>query len=232
MSYFNDIKRNLKLKNFVIYFIILAVILFSVIFQNAVGFKKSTQYLFESLGYNVIAAVSLSLVVGFLGELSLGHGAFMSLGAFFGVYIRQTLLIELTKSSPLLSLVIAMVVGGLIAAIFGFIIGIPALRLKGDYLAIVTLAFCEIVKVLFENLDIFGGAIGLTNKCRYNSKELFIVGFVTVLLTVIVLTNLIKSKHGRSIMAIRDNEIAARAMGVNVTFYKILVFVISAFFAG
>jgi len=131
----------------------------------------------------------------------------------------------------LLVLIIAMVIGAVSAAVSGLIIGLPALRLKGDYLAIVTLAFGEIVRNIFKNLPWFGGAQGLSTK-TYAPASLFIVGFVMILVVLFFSQNFIRSKHGRAVTAIRDNEIAARAMGVNVTFYKLLVFVISASFAG
>ncbi len=123
-----------------------------------------------------------------------------------------------------------MLVGGTIAAIFGFIIGLPALRLKGDYLAIVTLAFGEIVRTIFKNLETFGGALGLSTQ-KYGDT-LFIVSLIVMFIMLVFIQNLVRSKHGRAITAIRDNEIAAKAMGLNVTFYKLFVFVISAFFAG
>ena len=133
----------------------------------------------------------------------------------------------------MLVLIIAMIIGGLSASVFGFIIGLPALRLKGDYLAIVTLAFGEIVRNVLKNLPMFGGAKGLaTTHIQIPSKTLFIIGFITVLAVLFFIQNLIRSKHGRAITAIRDNEIAARAMGINVTFYKLFVFTVSAFFAG
>ena len=126
-----------------------------------------------------------------------------------------------------------MLAGGVFAAIFGFIIGLPALRLKGDYLAIVTLAFGEIVRNVFKNLTMFGGAMGLkTDSIKIKSSTLYIVSFILVLAVLFLIQNLIRSKHGRAITAIRDNEIAAKAMGINVTFYKLFVFVIAAFFAG
>ena len=126
-----------------------------------------------------------------------------------------------------------MVVGCIAAAICGAIIGVPALRLRGDYLAIVTLAFGEIVKSLFQNSsdESFGGSLGLETP-RYNKSYLFIIAFVLVLITLAVIQNLIRSKHGRAITAIRDNEIAARASGINVTKYKLLTFILSATFAG
>ncbi|MGN1118156.1 MAG: branched-chain amino acid ABC transporter permease, partial [Acutalibacteraceae bacterium] len=108
---------------------------------------------------------------------------------------------------------------------------LPALRLKGDYLAIVTLAFGEIVRNVFKNLDLFGGAMGLQTK-TYAPTKLFIVAFIVVIIMLILVQNLIRSKHGRAVTAIRDNEIAAKAMGINVTFYKLFIFVVSAFFAG
>jgi branched-chain amino acid transport system permease protein len=184
-------------------------------------------------------ALALSLVVGFLGELSLGHAGFMSLGAFLGGYLQTYIYSSFTDATPLLSLIVSMLIGGLIAAAFGFVIGLPALRLKGDYLAIVTLAFGEIVKVMFTNIkfytldgDLLSTTVGVLKTSRFDQESLFIIGFIVVLLTMIFIQNFIKSKHGNAVMAIRDNEIAARAMGVNVTFYKLLVFVISAFFAG
>jgi branched-chain amino acid transport system permease protein len=124
-----------------------------------------------------------------------------------------------------------MLSGGVSAAIFGFIIGVPALRLRGDYLAICTLAFGEIVRHVFKNLPFFGGAKGL-NTGLFDRTTLLFVTLVTVLVVLAIVQNLIRSKHGRAITAIRDNEIAARAMGVNVTYYKLLVFVLSAFAAG
>ena len=116
------------------------------------------------------------------------------------------------------------------AAFFGFIIGLPALRLKGDYLAIVTLAFGEIVRNIFKNMKTFGGALGLRTTTYKGS--LFIVAFIMVFVTLFLIQNIIKSKHGRAITAIRDNEIAAKAMGINVTYYKLFVFILAAFFAG
>ncbi|MBQ7821718.1 MAG: branched-chain amino acid ABC transporter permease [Clostridia bacterium] len=190
--------------------------------------NRSTQNLLTQIAYSIILAVSLNLVVGFLGELSLGHAGFMCVGAYLGCFLANYL--HTIIPSKLAVLIISMIVGGAIAAVFGFIIGLPALRLKGDYLAIVTLAFGEIVRTIFKNQKIFGGALGLSTK-KYGS-DLFIVAFIVVLIMLVFIQNLVKSKHGRAITAIRDNEIAAKAMGINVTYYKLFVFVISAFFAG
>lgn len=198
-GYFKSIKKGFKLKNYISYILVAVVLVLSTVLALTGYMNRSTQNLLTQIAYSIILAVSLNLVVGFLGELSLGHAGFMC-------------------------------VGGIVAAIFGLIIGLPALRLKGDYLAIVTLAFGEIVRTIFKNLKFFGGALGLSTT-KYGST-LFIPAFVVVLIMLMFIQNLVKSKHGRAITAIRDNEIAARAMGINVTYYKLFVFVISAFFAG
>ncbi|MBQ7173382.1 MAG: branched-chain amino acid ABC transporter permease [Clostridia bacterium] len=221
-------RKNIKFKYYVSYLIVaVALILFTVL-QLTGGLKRSTANLLAEIGYSVILAVSLNLVVGFLGELSLGHAGFMCIGAYLG-----TLFMKVFSGfipSQLVCLIISMILGGLCAAFFGFIVGLPALRLKGDYLAIVTLAFGEIVRNLFKNLPWFGGAMGYTSK-GYGST-LFIIAFVAILVMLFAVQNLVRSKHGRAITAIRDNEIAARATGINVTYYKLIVFVIAAFFAG
>lgn len=193
--------------------------------------SMSNQFLLEKIAIAIMLAVSLGLVVGFLGELSLGHAGFMCIGAYIGG--KVAVLLSASLNSNLLTLLIAVVVGGLAAAASGVLIGLPALRLKGDYLAIVTLAFGEIVKTLFINssAESFGGATGLSTP-RYERKYLFIIIFIFVLLMLAVIQNLIRSKHGRAITAIRDSEIAARATGINVTRYKLLVFALAAFFAG
>jgi len=183
-----------------------------------------------SISCYIIMAVSLNLVVGLLGELSLGHAGFMSVGLFSGCLVS----IALTESLPLIvRLPFAMLVGGAVAAIFGFVIGLPALRLKGDYLAIVTLGCGEIIKSLITNLKFTGGALGLNTGSIYsNSKTLLPYAFVMVMITIFVMMNLKNSKYGRAIMAIRDNRIAAESVGINVTYFKLIVFVIAAFFAG
>lgn len=209
-----------------------AVIFLALVITALMGFKgyldRSTMNLLTMIAYSIVLAVSLNLVVGFLGELSLGHAGFMCVGAYLGCFFANWL--HTFIASRVAVLVISMIVGGLVAAVFGFLIGLPALRLKGDYLAIVTLAFGEIVRNVFKNLKVFGGAMGLSTQ-KYG-VDLYIPALVVVLLMLAVIQNLIRSKHGRAITAIRDNEIAAKAMGINVTFYKLMVFIISAFFAG
>lgn len=200
----------------------------------------------------VIMAVSLNLTVGILGELSLGHAGFMSVGAFSGTLLWVTI----GKSMPQpLALLLAFVVGGLIAGIFGFLVGVPVLRLSGDYLAIVTLAFGEIIKnvmnACYLGVDsnglhfslkdassmgmetdgkvLINGAQGITGITKASS---FTIGIVLVLLTLLIILNLVNSRAGRAITSIRDNEIAARSVGIPITKYKLMAFVTSAVFAG
>ena len=227
---------NIKIKDYINYGLVLALLIYGLVLLNTGALRSSTAQLLAQMGYSIILAVSLNLVVGFLGELSLGHAGFMCVGAYVGglcaIILKQNVLVGM----KLPVIIIAMLIGGAIAALFGFIIGLPSLRLKGDYLAIVTLAFGEIVRNVFMNQQIFGGARGLTTgSLTYDTRRsptLFIVAFIVALIMLIVIQNLVKSKHGRAITAIRDNEIAAKAMGINVTFYKLFVFVIAAFFAG
>lgn len=194
-------------------------------------FDNSLLFLMEKISISIILAVSLSLVVGFLGELSLGHAGFMCVGAYLGGKVAALLVPVL--GDGILSFLVALIVGCGAAAICGVVIGIPALRLRGDYLAIVTLAFGEIVKSLFMNSssETFGGSLGLDTP-RFDKNYLYIISLLLVLLTLAVVQNYIRSKHGRAVTAIRDNEIAARASGINVTKYKLLTFILSAAFAG
>ena len=223
--------KKIKWKHYINYIVIG---LFTAIMGSISAFgslNASALYLLEKIAISIILAVSLSLVVGFLGELSLGHAGFMCVGAYLGGKVAALLVPSL--GNGILTLVIALLVGAGAAALCGVIIGIPALRLRGDYLAIVTLAFGEIVKSIFQNTskETFGGAIGLSTP-RFDKKYLFIIAFVLVLLTLWIIQNLIRSKHGRAVTAIRDNEIAARATGINVTKYKLITFTLSAAFAG
>ena len=219
------------LKRYLSYIVIAAVALFYAVMSLTGGAKTADLYLLEKMAIAIILAVSLGMVVGFLGELSLGHAGFMCVGAYLGG--KVAVLLEPVLGNSLSTLLISIVVGGLVAALAGLIIGLPALRLRGDYLAIVTLAFGEIVRSLFMNAPekFFGGTLGLETP-RFKKDYLFIIAFVFVLITIAVTQNLLHSKHGRAVTAIRDNEIAARAMGINITKYKLLVFMISSFFAG
>ena len=219
------------------YAVIAAVMLVFTVLALATPMKASTSLLFQKITVAVIMAVSLSLVVGFLGELSLGHAGFMSIGAYLGGKIALVIIEggDL-EASNILVFVLALAIGAACAALCGFIVGFAALRLRGDYLAIVTLAFGEIVRVIFTNTssESFGGALGLKSPSFSMKKTyiLVIIGFVLILFTLFVIQNLLRSKAGRAITAIRDNEIAAKATGINVTKHKLMVFVISAAFAG
>ena len=200
----------------------------------------------------VIMAVSLNLTVGILGELSLGHAGFMCVGAFSGALFSKCMKGAI---DPTVSLVIAVIIGAAVAAVFGVLIGIPVLRLKGDYLAIVTLAFGEIIKNIINavylgrdgsgfhislkdsmslNMDADGevlikGAQGITGTPQ---AATFTIGVILVLITLFIVMNLVNSRTGRAIMAIRDNRIAAESIGINITKYKLMAFSISAGLAG
>ncbi|MDD3193845.1 MAG: branched-chain amino acid ABC transporter permease [Oscillospiraceae bacterium] len=200
----------------------------------------------------VAMAISLNLTVGVLGELSLGHAGFMSVGAFCGT--STAILLQNAVPSAPLRLAISLVMGALFAAVVGFLIGIPVLRLRGDYLAIVTLAFGEIIKSIFNNLYLGVDSHGLhvsllsdrTNLAEGGSLIIggpmgiggiqkiatFTAGFVLIMVTLVVVFNLVNSRAGRAIMAIRDNRIAAESIGLNITKYKMMAFVTSAALAG
>ena len=221
----------IKVNHYINYAVIgLLTLVFSLISLTGGRMDSSLLFLLEKTAISIILAVSLSMVVGFLGELSLGHAGFMCVGAYLGG--KVAVLLEPALGNGPLTLLISLVVGAVVAAACGVVIGIPALRLRGDYLAIVTLAFGEIVKSLFQNTSdaTFGGALGLDTP-RYDKRYLFIFAFILVLATLAVVQNFMRSKHGRAVTAIRDNEIAAKATGINVTKYKLLAFILSATFA-
>ena len=177
------------------------------------------------IGIYILLAVSLNVATGYLGQLPLGHAGFMAVGAYTAALIWKALP---GKSAGVILL--GLIAGGLFAAVMGVLIGIPALRLKGDYLAIVTLGFGEIIRVLIINLPgITGGTPGLMSIPKHSS---FLTVYLTVIVSCALIHTLMKSRHGRDILAIRENEIAAEASGVNTTFYKVLAFTVSAFFAG
>ena len=222
----------IKVNHYINYAVVgLLTLVFGLISITGGRMDSSLLFLLEKMAISIILAVSLSMVVGFLGELSLGHAGFMCVGAYLGGKVSALLAPTLGTGS--VNLLISLVVGAAVAAACGIVIGIPALRLRGDYLAIVTLAFGEIVKSLFQNTSdaTFGGALGLDTP-RFDKRYLFIYAFILVLVTLAVVQNFIRSKHGRAVTAIRDNEIAAKATGINVTKYKLLAFILSATFAG
>ncbi|MDD3220984.1 MAG: branched-chain amino acid ABC transporter permease [Lachnospiraceae bacterium] len=220
---------NKKINKTIIINIVAAIVVYAVVMILTQGgiLGRQAMSIIIPCCVNVILAVSLCLLVGFLGELTLGHAGFMSIGAYAGALTTNAL-----ELPPILELIIALVVGGVIAALFSLIIGLPVLRLKGDYLAIVTLGFGEIIKSVINSLGFTGGAKGLTGISAYSNYKNFTFVYIIVLLTIVVIANLVYSRHGRAICAVRDNYIAAEAVGIKVSKFKTMAFVISGFFAG
>ncbi|HIT01316.1 MAG TPA: branched-chain amino acid ABC transporter permease [Candidatus Enterenecus merdae] len=236
------------------------VLVFAIVLacQSAGLLNRSITGMLVPICCYVCMAVSLNLTVGILGELSLGHAGFMSVGAFSGVVASMSL--GFTGAGDVVRLILALVVGAAMAALAGVIVGVPVLRLRGDYLAIVTLAFGEIIKELLNCLlvgfdenglhilfnydgsrvvsdlgltengvEIIKGAQGVAGNQRLAT---FTAGFVLVMITLVVVLNLVRSRTGRAVMAIRDNRLAAESVGINVTKYKLIAFVVSAALAG
>ena len=211
--------------------IVIMLLAYALVFILINSGVLSRQYksLIVPICVNIILAVSLNLVTGFLGELSLGHAGFMSIGAYSSALIS----IALSNTfPPVLAFFTALICGGISAAFFGFLIGVPVLRLRGDYLAIVTLAFGEIIKSIINYLKITGGSKGLSKIPLYSDYKNFTVVFVIMVITIVLISNLIDSRDGRAIKSIRDNDIAAESIGINISRYKVMAFVIAAGFAG
>lgn len=237
--------------------VIIAFVIVSA-FKSAGMVNRSMSGMLVPVCCYIVMAISLNLVVGISGELSLGHAGFMSVGAFSGIVASMSL--QGSISSDPLRLAVAMIVGALVAAIAGVIVGVPVLRLRGDYLAIVTLAFGEIIKELINCMLIGYDEKGLHFVFNYDGNSVvsdlglsengiaiikgaqgavgndklasFTAGFILVMIALIIVLNLVRSRTGRAIMAIRDNRIAAESCGLNVTAYKLLAFVLSAALAG
>lgn len=248
------LKNNKTMKNNVItYGIVIIAFVVMQILSSTGSISSLLTGLLVPLCTYIILAVSLNLVVGILGELSLGHAGFMCVGAFSSAFFSKCMRDVITNS--IVRFLLALLIGIVVAAIFGIIIGIPVLRLKGDYLAIVTLAFGEIIKnlvnvlyigkdlkgfhfatkdVMALNMDadgtvILNGPQGITGTPKDST---FLIGFILIMVTLFIVLNLINSRDGRAIMAIRDNVIAAESIGINVTKYKLMAFTISAAMAG
>ncbi|HLM00542.1 MAG TPA: branched-chain amino acid ABC transporter permease [Pyrinomonadaceae bacterium] len=185
---------------------------------------------------NIILATSLNLINGFTGQFSIGHAGFMAVGAYASAYFTVSYGKTLETSLGFLGelgavsvvLLLAVVVGAIVAGLMGLIVGIPSLRLKGDYLAIVTLGFAEIIRIVIQNLDVIGGATGYSVP---GYASFLWIGLFTII-TLIVIRNIVKSDSGRALISIREDELAAEAMGVNVTRYKVTSFVVGSAFAG
>ena len=229
MNNTNRKKTNKKLLRVILTAVgILAVYGLLVLLMEGDILSRHFKSLMVPVGINVILAASLNLTVGYLGELTLGHAGFMSVGAYVGCIFSTT-----SGLPPMLSFLGGLLLGGLAAAATGLVLGFPVLRLKGDYLAIVTLAFGEVIRSIMVNLKITGGASGYKGiPMLTDFTSDYTVVFIVMVITLLIISNLMRSRHGRAICSIRDNMIAAQSVGINVTYYKIFAFVVAAFFAG
>jgi len=202
-------------------FIIVAVLVYVVV-QVLISTGMMNQFYSNTLIFiaiNIILAVSLHLVIGITGQFSIGHAGFLAVGAYISAIITMKLQ---------LPFVVAIIVGGVVAALAGLIVGIPSLRLKGDYLAIATLGFAEIIRIVFLNIDAVGGAAGM----QVSHLTTWTYAFVCLFITVLVIVNFTNSRHGIAAISVREDEVASDAMGINTTYYKVVAFAIGSFFAG
>jgi len=213
-------KELISKKNILTSAMVIAIYLIVYLLMNA-GIIDSYLFLnIVSIGINIILAVSLNLITGFTGQFSLGHAAFMSIGAYASGILTAKM------GMPF---IVGILGAALAAALAGILIGVPTLRLKGDYLAIATLGFGEIVRIVGLNWKYVGGAMGLNDIPRYTTWTWL---FGIIVLTVVVISNFLSSYHGRAVISIKEDEIASTSMGVNTSYYKVLVFTIGALFAG
>ncbi len=213
-------KKMLNLENLIK---VIAIIALYVVGQLLINADIIDSYLFlniVSIGINIILAVSLNLITGFTGQFSLGHASFMAIGAYTSGILTAKL------DYPF---AVGIIGAALMAAIAGVLIGTPTLRLKGDYLAIATLGFGEIVRIVGLNWDYAGGAMGLNDIPPYTNWTWL---YFLVVLTIVVISNFINSYNGRAVISIKEDELASESMGVNTSYYKVLVFSIGALFAG
>ena len=184
------------------------------------------------IGINIILAVSLNLINGYTGQFSLGHAGFMAVGGYSAAMLTTNFgakLLPLLGGQTGALFLVALIAGGLLAAVAGLLVGAPSLRLKGDYLAIVTLGFNQIIMVIIQNMDSVGGSRGLIGIPGYTN---IFWTFGAASITIYVVVTLVQSTYGRGFLAVHDDEIAAEAMGINTTRYKITAFVLGSFFAG
>jgi branched-chain amino acid transport system permease protein len=201
--------------------------------QWLLGGYQFFAYLACLVGVNVVLAVSLNIINGMTGQFSIGHAGFMAVGAYaagmLSLATREYQVGPVEALSDQLFLLLSLLVGGTAAAVCGFLVGLPSLRLRGDYLAIVTLGFGEIIRVIVQNTQALGGSLGLPG---IPQRASFSMVWFWVALVVLLSRRLAASSHGRSLMAIREDEVAAESMGVDTTSYKVRAFVVSSFFAG
>ncbi|MFY3792611.1 branched-chain amino acid ABC transporter permease [Ureibacillus sp. MALMAid1270] len=200
---------------------ILALVIYAVvqIFISTGMLDAYFENILVTMCIHIMLAVSLHLVIGITGQFSIGHAGFMAVGA----YISAIATMNLGLPFP-----VAILLGAIVAGLAGLLVGIPTLRLKGDYLAIATLGFAEIIRIVFINLDYVGGAAGMV----INQMTNWTYAFFGVVITILVISNFTNSRHGRGCISIREDEIAADSMGINTTYYKVVAFVIGSAFAG
>ena len=210
-------------------FLLAAILVAAVVSYFSAQFNRYYLGLAMDVGINIILAVSLNLINGHTGLFSLGHAGFMAVGAYTAASFTLAFAQSVPPVATPLVFVAALMLGGLAAAAAGLAVGVPTLRLRGDYLAIVTLGFGEIIRVILQNMDCVGAASGLKGIPGYTN--LFWT-FALAAVTVFVVTCLVNSTYGRGFIAVHDDEVAASAMGINPTRYKVTAFVIGAFFAG
>ncbi|MBO9667465.1 MAG: branched-chain amino acid ABC transporter permease [Bdellovibrio sp.] len=207
-----------------------AALLFGVAVQF--GFNEYIQLLVLFVSVNCLMAMSLNLVNGYTGQFSLGHAGFMAIGAYFTAYASLHWSF-LPPSLSALTFFIYAIGSGLLAALAGFLVGLPSLRLKGDYLAIVTLGFGEIIRVALLNMDFLGGPRGLANIPGFDSFYMsYAFAMLWILICFFTIWRVMKSSYGRGFLSVREDEIAAEATGINTTGMKVRAFVLSSFFAG
>ena len=251
-------KKKIAWSDYLTYIGVTAAFIIVTLLKNGGALNRSQQGLLVPICAYVTMAISLNLTVGILGELSLGHAGFMSIGAFSGIIAAMGLANAIPSAGARMA--IAMIVGAVMAGCFGFLIGIPVLRLRGDYLAIVTLAFGEIIKEILtclivgvdsEGLHVLVNIDGSKTAADLNLLEggkaiikgaqgavgtktiaSFTAGYILIMIALVIILNLIRSRSGRAIMAIRDNRIAAESVGIEITKYKMMAFVTSAAIAG
>ncbi|MCX8059167.1 MAG: branched-chain amino acid ABC transporter permease [Spirochaetes bacterium] len=220
------IKRRLSL-----FLIASILIMFIIYFFNKLNIFNNyiMQIINVSLIY-VILAVSLNLINGFTGLFSIGHMGFAAIGAYVSATIT-TLILKIRPDSfgNYLIFIIAILIGGISSFFVGILIGFPSLKVKGDYLAIITLAFGEIIRTILNNINYVGGPRGLLGIPKFSN---FIIIYISTLLTIVIIRNIVFSSHGRALLSIRENEVASELLGINITKYKIISFAIGAFFAG
>ena len=237
------IKKGERSKKLLVSLVGVCVLMLAVLAADSMGLMDNyIRGIFIQCCFAIIMVTSLNLVMGYLGQIALGHAGFMAVGAYTSALVTKAIGLAIKAGTlapipPVAQFFIGMLCGALAAALFGLLVGIPALRLRGDYLAIITLGFGEIIRVVIQNLA-FAGGKGLSNGQAGQAligimrmNDIYVIMLVTILCVAIMIA-FVRSKFGRAIIAIREDDIAASSTGLNTTYYKVLTFTVSAFFAG